>query len=136
MPSTFVLLAIPMTIALAYGYRTLTALLVLRSLPSDNADSTPWITDGEPAVLTGELVVEEPVETTVAAVKISMHCTVAVSKDSNFGGSLSSPKKLPTPPTAPVAKTAPTPSASTTPNTATTVTDECSLILTRVLEYP
>lgn len=69
MPSTFVLLAIPMVIALAYGYRTLTALLVLRSLPSDTADGTPWITDGEPAALTGELVVEEPVETSAAAVK-------------------------------------------------------------------
>ncbi|SFS92205.1 hypothetical protein [Halostagnicola kamekurae] len=70
MPPTIVLLiiAVLVTIVLAHGYRTLTALLVLRSLPSDT-DMPSSIVDGETVALTGELTVEEPVETASAAVE-------------------------------------------------------------------
>lgn len=69
MPPTFVLLVIAVLLAvvLAYGYRALTALLVLRSLPSAETDPVP-VVDGEPVALTGDVVVEEPVETAAAAV--------------------------------------------------------------------
>jgi len=71
MPPTIVVLciAVLVTIVLARGYRTLTALLVLRSLPSDETDTPSSIVDGEAVALTGELVVEEPVETAEATVE-------------------------------------------------------------------
>lgn len=71
MPPTIVLLAIAalVTVASIHGYRTLTALSVLRSLPSANTDTPLSLTDGEPIALTGEVVVEDPVETGDAAVE-------------------------------------------------------------------
>ncbi|PGF14205.1 hypothetical protein CP556_24640 [Natrinema sp. CBA1119] len=71
MPPTIVLIVIAVLvgIALVYGYRTLTALLVLRSLSSGDVDRSPAIVDGEPIALTGELVVEEPVKSGDAAVE-------------------------------------------------------------------
>ncbi|MEE6209546.1 hypothetical protein U3A55_05180 [Salarchaeum sp. III] len=71
MPPTIVLIVIAalVTIALAHGYRALTALLVLRSLPSGDTDTSSSIVDGESVALTGELTVEEPVETAAAAVE-------------------------------------------------------------------
>lgn len=74
MPPTIVVLAIAIltAVALARGYRVLTALLVLRALPSGDvdagADTPPPVVDGEPAAVTGELVVEEPVEAADAVV--------------------------------------------------------------------
>lgn len=68
-PATvIVVIALLVAVALVYGYRTLTALLVLRSLPAGDGDGRPAILDGESIALTGELVVEEPVPTGDAAV--------------------------------------------------------------------
>lgn len=71
MPPTIVLIVIAFlgTIVLAHGYRALTALLVLRSLPTDDTDTQPSIVAGENVALTGELTVEDPVETAAAAVE-------------------------------------------------------------------
>ncbi len=71
MPPTIVLIliAVFVIIVLAHGYRMLTALFVLRSLPSGDTDTPSSIIDGESVALTGELTVEEPVETAAAAVK-------------------------------------------------------------------
>lgn len=71
MPPTIVLAfaAALVAIALGHGYRVLTALLVCRSLPPGDADGPPSFVDGESVALTGELVVEEPVETADAAVE-------------------------------------------------------------------
>lgn len=70
MPSPFVLVvfAFLMLVASIHGYRTLTALLVIRALPSTDTDKSS-IVNGEPAAITGELVAEEPVETGDAAVE-------------------------------------------------------------------
>lgn len=56
------------TIAPVYGYRAFTALMVCRSLPSKYTTITRREFDGERMSLTGELVVDEPVETGEAAV--------------------------------------------------------------------
>lgn len=71
MPPTVVLLVIAALVgaALVYGYRTVTALSVLRSLPSAATEGSLSAVDGEPVALTGEVVVEEPVETAEAAVE-------------------------------------------------------------------
>jgi hypothetical protein len=70
MPPTIVLVAIAVlaAVALVYGYRALTALLVYRSVPSGQSDGRSELVDGEQVALTGELVVDEPVETGDAAV--------------------------------------------------------------------
>lgn len=71
MPPTIVLIAIAVLVAigLVYGYRTLTALLVVRSLPAGDTDKPPAIVDGESVALTGDVVVEKPVQTGDAAVE-------------------------------------------------------------------
>jgi len=71
MPPTIVLIAIAIlgVIALVYGYRALTAFLVFRSLPSDDADGPSEIVDGATVALTGEVEVEQPVESGDAAVE-------------------------------------------------------------------
>ena len=71
MPPTIVLIAIAIlgAIALVYGYRALTALLVFRSLPSDDTDGPSEIVDGATVALTGEIEVEQPVESGDAAVE-------------------------------------------------------------------
>ena len=68
MPPTifFVTIAVLVAVALVHGYRTLTGLLVLQSLPSADTDAPPPDVDGESVALTGELVVERPVETAAA----------------------------------------------------------------------
>mgnify|MGYP000362661741 CR=1 FL=1 len=70
MPPTIALVAsaVLLAIAAAKGYRTLTALLVRRALPSTDTESPP-VVDGEQTALTGELVVEKPVATGEAAVE-------------------------------------------------------------------
>ncbi|OTF01935.1 hypothetical protein [Halorubrum sp. SD683] len=70
MPPTIVLVAIAilLVIGVVYGYRALTALLVLRSLPRGEPAGSPTLVDGETVALTGELVVDQPVETGDAAV--------------------------------------------------------------------
>jgi hypothetical protein len=56
-------------IGLVYGYRTLTAFLVFRSLPDESSTGPPTLVDGERVALAGDLVVERPVETGDAAVE-------------------------------------------------------------------
>jgi len=87
MPPTIVLIAIAIlgVIALVYGYRALTAFLVFRSLPSDDADGPSEIVDGATVALTGEVEVEQPVESGDAAVEkrgrssrcVSLACSAA-----------------------------------------------------------
>jgi hypothetical protein len=73
MPPTIVLIAIVVLVAVAlvHGYRLLTGLLALRSLPAAARDSPLPIVDGESVAVTGELVVDEPVATAEAAVENS-----------------------------------------------------------------
>ncbi|MEA1932511.1 MAG: hypothetical protein U9O06_13330 [Euryarchaeota archaeon] len=70
MPPTIVLIVIAIlgVVSSVHGYRLLAGLFVLRSLPSTETNELT-IVDGEPAALTGELVVEAPVETGEAAVE-------------------------------------------------------------------
>ena len=71
MPPTIVLLviAVLLAVALGHGYRVLTAVLVLRSLPAADTDTRRPATGGEPVALTGALVVETPVETADAVIE-------------------------------------------------------------------
>ncbi|MFW5956380.1 MAG: hypothetical protein ACOCQY_03145 [Halorhabdus sp.] len=70
MPPTFILVVIAglVAIALVYGYRALTALLVVRSTPIEDPSPSRLDVEGERVALTGELIVEDPVETGQAAV--------------------------------------------------------------------
>ncbi|MFC6974459.1 hypothetical protein ACFQL1_06910 [Halomicroarcula sp. GCM10025709] len=70
MPPIIVVIGVAalMMVVLAHGYRTLTALSVLRSLPSAGTDTPPFIED-ETVTVTGKLVVETPVRTAEAAVE-------------------------------------------------------------------
>jgi hypothetical protein len=62
MPPQIVLLviAVLLTVALAHGYRTLTALQTLRRLPTGGDETPHSRAEGESIALTGELVVEDP----------------------------------------------------------------------------
>lgn len=62
MPPLIILLliAVLLAVALAYGYRALTALLVLQSLPTEGGEVPRSPGEGESVALTGELVVDEP----------------------------------------------------------------------------
>lgn len=62
MPPQIVLLVIAalLAVALAHGYRTVTALLVLRALPTDGGEAPRPLAEGESVALTGEVVVEDP----------------------------------------------------------------------------
>lgn len=69
-PPVFLLvIAALVVVALAYGYRTLTALSVLRALP-EASDEPPYSpAEGETVALTGELVVEDPAPMGTASVE-------------------------------------------------------------------
>ena len=71
MPPTIVLIAIAIlgAIALVYGYRALTAYLIFRALPSNEADGPSEIVDEATVALTGEIEVKQPVESGDAAVE-------------------------------------------------------------------
>jgi len=70
MPSTFILIVIAglLAITLVYGYRALTASLVFRSIPTETSSPSEFGVEGEQVALTGDLIVDEPVETGQAAV--------------------------------------------------------------------
>lgn len=71
MPPTIVLIAIAILVVIAfvYGYRTLTAVQVFRSLPSGAPTGSSGLVDGATVAFTGELVVDQPVENGDAAVE-------------------------------------------------------------------